>query len=308
MTLVAIIATACGGDSPASAVESPAPPAATGLDSGPVVEVASATATLPPLDPSADPRTPLGELRARYLPVWTSEFDWAFPPEVCGSDWPLDAIAEPTSAAGAAVLEDPVVAMALSVMRYEHLVSRSMAEPDVLEQLCVAVATVGSARAETLDILASRLLRIGPTPDPAPDASSYPDEVTIVAAGLTRAVAVACAIPGPRAGLVDGGLSEADPGGSRRLGAYFLVVSRGVEDSVVDISFRVSEMTAAPADGCAELEAWADRWSQRAREWADAGDIWTVVDRTVTVEEICDVPRADGPSDCPLDWSPRGDR
>ena len=262
------------------------------------MEVVPTTASVPPLDPSADPRTPLGELRARYLPVWSSEFDWAFPPEVCGSDWPLDAIAEPTTAAGALVLEDPVVAMALSVMRYEYLVSRSMAQPGVLGQLCVAVTTVGTARAEKLDVLTSLVAGR----DPAPEPTSFPDEVTIVAAGLTRAVAVACTIPGPRAVVADDGVSEAAPGLSKRLGAYLLVVSRGLEDSIVDISFRVWDMTAVPADSCSELAAWGDRWSQWARERADAGDIWTAVDRTVTVEEICDVPRADDQHDCPLDW------
>lgn len=270
----------------------------TGPDRGPVVEVAPATATLPPLDPSADPRTPLGKLRSRHLPTWTSEFDWAFPPEVCGSHWPLDAIAEPAGAAGAPVLDDPVVAMALSVMRYEHLVSRSMAQPDVLKQLCVAVATVGTARAETLDVLASRVARR----DPAPDPTSYPDEVTIVAAGLTRAVAVACTIPDSRAALVDDGASEAHPGRSKRLGAYFLVVSRGLEDSIIDVSFRVSDMTSVPADSCSELDAWVDHWSQQAREWADVGGIWAAVDRTVTVQELCEIPGADDQHDCPLDW------
>lgn len=262
------------------------------------MEVVPATVTLPPLDPRADPRTPLGELRARYLPVWSSEFDWAFPPAVCGSDWPLDAIAEPTTAAGTSALEDPVVAMALSVMRFEHLVSRSMAQPDVLEQLCVAVATVGTARAETLDALASRVAER----DPAPDPTSYPDEVTIVAASLARAVAVACTIPTPPAAVVDDDVPEVDPGRSKRLGAYFLVMSRGLEDSIIDISFRVSDMTAVPADSCSELDAWVDHWSQQAQEWADANDIWTVVDRTVTVEEICEVPRPDDQHDCPLDW------
>ena len=97
-------------------------------------------------DPNADPRTPLGELRARYLPIWSPDFDWAFPPEVCGSDWALDAIAEPTSNPNLGVLGDVVAAAALSVMRYEHLLTGALAEPDVLGQLCVAVATVGSAR------------------------------------------------------------------------------------------------------------------------------------------------------------------
>ena len=84
---VTVLAAGCGSESQAARVDLPpsAPPASE--DSGPVVEVVPVRTT-PPLDPNAAPTTPLGELRARYLPVWSSDFDWAFPPEVCGSDWP----------------------------------------------------------------------------------------------------------------------------------------------------------------------------------------------------------------------------
>ena len=295
---VTVLAAGCGSESQPARVDvlPSAPPAP--QNSGPIVEVVPAR-TQPPLDPTANPTTPLGELRSRYLPVWSSDFDWAFPPEVCGSAWALDAIAEPTIAAGAAVLNDPVTAMALSVMRYEHLVSQAMAQPDVLEQLCVAVATVGAARADALDGLASRLA----TRDPADDQAVYPDEVTIVATSPTGAVGVACTTLGAPVSVADDGASGADSAGHVWLGAYFLVASRGLEDTITDVSFRVSDVTGGPADSCAELDAWVDQWSRQAQEWADAGDIWAPVDRTVTVAEICDAQRGDDPGDCPQDWA-----
>ena len=293
-----ILATACAGESTPAAVDAPEPIAALAPPSGPVVEVVPPRLT-PPLDPNAAPTTPLGELRARYLPVWSPDFDWAFPPEVCGSAWALDAVAEPTTAAAAAALDDPVAAMALSVMRYEHLVSRAMARPDVSEQLCVAVSTVGATRAATLDVLASRLAEVTPADGPP----AYPDEVTIIATSPTGALAVACVSPGYPALVTDDREATDDPNERARLAAYLLLVSRGLEDTVTDISFRVSEVTATTAEDCAELGAWADQWSQQAQEWADAGDIWTPADRTVTADEICGAPRADDRDDCPRDWA-----
>ena len=253
-----VLTMACAAESPPTAVDfsAPAPPVAPS-DSGPVVEVVP-RALPPPLDPNADPRTPLGELRARYLPIWSPAFDWAFPPEVCGSAWALDAIAEPTTAADAAFLDDPVAAMALSVMRYEHLVSQAMAQPDVLEQLCVAVATVGATRADALDALVSRLA----ARDQTDDSASYPDEVTIVATSPTGAVAVACANPGDPISAIDDGEPDADPAEHVWLGAYLLVVSRGLEDAITDLSFRVSDVIAVPGDSCSGLDAWAEQWSQ----------------------------------------------
>ena len=188
MTLAAILAAACGGDADTATgdLPDPAPGSAAGA-AGPVVEAVSVPAR-PPLDPSADPRTPLGELRAGYLPVWSPDFDWAFPPEVCGSDWALDAVAEPTSSANLGVLGDVPSAAALSVMRYEHLVSRALAAPDVLGQLCVAVATVGATRTDTLDLLAAHLHNGTRSAEPP----GRPDDVTIVAAGPTVTLAVAC--------------------------------------------------------------------------------------------------------------------
>ena len=86
----------------------------------PVVQVHSDGGSPAFLDPGADPSTDLGRLRAQHLPVWTSDFDWAFPPEACDTAWELDGIAEPTAGADIAVLGDFATAAALTVMRYEH--------------------------------------------------------------------------------------------------------------------------------------------------------------------------------------------
>ncbi len=298
VTVLAVSAAACSADSPPVALEFSAPPAAP-KDSGPVVEVVPARET-PPLDPTADPRTELGELRARYLPVWSSDFDWAFPPEVCGSDWPLDAIAEPTNEADLAVLGDAAAAAALSVMRYEHLVSQTLAEPDVLGQICIGVAAVGSARDQGLDTLASHLA----TGARNVGASTYPNEVMIVAAGPTAALAVAC-ITSVSVGM-DAGQDEAaeEMPEPARLGAYLLHVSRGLEDAVADISYRVSSITHWAAEDCSGLDTWAADWSREAGIWAESGEIWGPVDRTVTVDGLCESPPPDGPDECPRQWSP----
>ena len=116
----------------------------------PVVQVPSEGSSPAFLDPGADPSTDLGRLRAQHLPVWTSDFDWAFPPEACDSAWELDGIAEPTLGADIAVLGDFATAAALTVMRYEHQFSRALAEPSALSQLCVATAAVEPARSDAL--------------------------------------------------------------------------------------------------------------------------------------------------------------
>ncbi|MCY4629883.1 MAG: hypothetical protein OXE75_03205 [bacterium] len=349
MTLVMALATACGGDSPVAGFESPSPTPDAAGDTRPVVEVVPATAALPPLDPDADPRTPLGELRAGYLPVWSPDFDWAFPPEVCGSDWALDAIAEPTSSADPAVLGDPPAAAALSVMRYEHLVSRALAGPDLLGQLCVAIGAVGATRTGALDLLAGHLA--GGTRSAGP--SGYPDEVTIVAASPTAILAAACLPPedpgapgeggtsgdpgaptgggetpgdpgaaggggtpgDPGAAGGGGGATPGDPGaagGGETVGypampaalrAYLLRISRGLEDSVVDISYRVSDVTHRPAVDCGELDSWLAGWEQQVADWAAGGEIWGLVGRTVSAGELCDSPTPGGPDECPRDWS-----
>lgn len=328
MTVAAILAAACGGEPDTATGDPPSP--APGRAAGPVVEAVSVPAR-PPLDPDADPRTPLGELRAGYLPVWSPDFDWAFPPEVCGSDWALDAVAEPTSSANLGVLGDVPAAAALSVMRYEHLVSRALAGPDVLGQLCVAVATVGATRTDALDLLAAHLHNGTGSAEPP----GHPDDVTIVAASPTATLAVAC-LPARRpdtpAGegegvdegeIVDGGVGEAAAEGGRARGevtgesegeaaaegevsatlrAYLLTVARGLEDTVTDISYRVSDVTYRPATDCAELDSWLAEWEQQAAAWAAEGEIWATVARTVTTAELCDSPPPDGPDECPRNW------
>ena len=299
VALMTVLTMACAAESPPTAVDfsAPAPPAAPS-DSGPVVEVVPAR-EIPPLDPTADPRTDLGELRARYLPIWSPDFDWAFPPEVCGSDWALDAIAEPTSAADLAVLGDAVAAAGLSVMRYEYLLSRALAEPDVLEQLCVAVATVGPARTDALDLLASYLGSGIRSAEPA----AYPDNVTIVAGGPTAVLAVACVAPGYVGVVVGEGRTVEDALAPARLGVYLLSITRGLEDTVTDISYRVSNVTDRPAEACDELDSWVAEWDQQAADWAASGEIWGPVGRTVTAEELCNSPPPDGSDECPRSWS-----
>ena len=339
---MAILAAACGGEPDTATGDLPSP--APGRAAGPVVEAVSVPAR-PPLDPSADPRTPLGELRAGYLPVWSPDFDWAFPPEVCGSDWALDAVAEPTSSANLGVLGDVPAAAALSVMRYEHLVSRALAEPDVLGQLCVAVATVGATRTDTLNLLAAHLHNGTRSAEP----SGHPNDVTIVAASPTEALAVACLpaghpgaadnegegkvadesdsvgeVPGEgenSGGIAGGSVGEAagegesvgeatgvggvtrDAAAPATLRAYLLAVARGLEDTVTDISYRVSDVTHRPATDCAELAPWLAEWEQQAAAWAAGGEIWGTVARTVSVAELCDSPPPDGPDECPRNWS-----
>ncbi len=312
---------ACSGPSPASTVEGPPPAGRAAAPAGPVVEEAPVRA-VPPLDPDADPTTPLGELRARYLPVWSAEFDWAFPPEVCGSDWAFDAVASPDADAAPAVLGDPLAAAALSVMRYEHLLGRAFAEPSPAAQLCVAVATVDPERGEALEALAD-LLRTGGRG--APEAA-VPDEVAIVAASPGAVMAVACAAPGDSADDPAGADDPADdlagaddpaddlagaddpaddPAGGTapvRLAAYHLELSRGLEDAVADVSYRVRDVAYRSAGACGELDAWADRWQRQAQRWAEEGLLWNPVSRTVTVAELCDAPAPDGSAECPRDW------
>lgn len=324
VSVLAALGWACGGGSPAATVE-PAPVAArAAAPAGPVVEQAP-VATLPPLDPDADPATPLGELRARYLPVWSPDLDWAFPPEVCGSDWALDAVASPAADAAPAVLGDPLAAAALSVMRYEHLLGRAFAAPTPAAQLCVAVATVDPRRRAALESLAG-LLRTGGRAAPA---AAVPAEVRVVAASPGAVVAVACAAPGgsldarsgtpdgptdapdARAGAPDGPDDAPDAPGDDRSGgepapvtlaAYLLELSRGLEDAAADVSYRVGEVAHRSAGACDELDAWAAGWRRRAQQWAAEGLLWSPVDRTVTAAELCDDPPPGGPDECPRDW------
>ena len=264
----------------------------------PVVQVPSDGRSPAFLDPGADPSTDLGRLRAQHLPVWTSDFDWAFPPETCGTAWELDGIAEPTLGADIAVLGDFATAAALTVMRYEHQFSRALAEPTALSQLCVATAAVEPARSDALDVLESYLATGSRRTAPA----AYPEEVWIVAVGPTSAVLVACVTPGyPRVVEADGTVIQT-PQAPSRLQTYLLAISRGLEDGVADISYRVSNATHRPAQDCQGLYDWAVQWDDHVQDWIDEGQIWESLGAILTVDEICESPPPDGPDECPKDW------
>ena len=304
------------------------------------------------LDAAADPRTPQGAARARHLPRWTPDLDGAFPPAVCGSSWELDAIAERAHGIDIAAYGDPAAMAALAVMRYEHLLSRAMAAPSALAQLCIAVAAVGPARREALADIAPLIDR---APAPAADASgadapgadtsgadlptvldvreapctleerreslgagasaapsvdcvtSIPTTVLVVALGPSVGLAVACIPAQPPAG--DRATTEADPGGAEPSGgmpavlrAYEFVPARGIEDAVIDISYRVARTSERPAAGCSSMAAWAAEWNRQVHEWLAEGQVWQPVNTEVTLELLCgaqDEPDAD---DCPADW------
>lgn len=252
----------------------------------PVVEVLAGGGSLPLRDPDAAPSTALGWLRAQYLPVWTPDFDWAFPPEACGTAWELDGLAEPASHANIAALGDFATAAALAVMRYEHQLSRALADPTPLAQLCVATASVDPARSDVLNVLATHLRSGSHSSDPV----AYPEEVVLVGASEMSVVAVACITP-----------TDAQP--LAQLNAYLLTVSRGLEDQVVDISYRVSDANYRSTDGCSGLRAWAAEWHSNVQRWIDEGRIWQRLDLTLTVDGICDSRPPDGPDECPRDWT-----
>ena len=264
----------------------------------PVVQVPSGGGSHSFPDPDADPTTDLGRLRARYLPVWTSDFDWAFPPEACGTAWELDGIAEPTFDAVLAILGDFATAIALSVMRYEHQFSRALADPTALGQLCVATASVEPARSEALSVLKSYLAAGTRRAEPA----IYPDEVWILAVNPTAALSVACVTPGyPTVAGADG--ETISPAQSpARLQSYLLSVSRGLEDQVADISYRVSNTSHKPAEDCSELDAWIVQWDTHVRNWAAEGQLWESLGLILTADGICDDPPPGGPYECPRDW------
>ena len=264
----------------------------------PVVEVPAVNGTLPFLDPDAEPTTALGRLRAQHLPVWTSDFDWAFPPEVCGSAWELDGIAEPTGAGDIAVLGDFATAAALTVMRYEHQLSRALADPTPLAQLCVALASVEPARSDALSVLESHLETGARRSEPA----AYPEEVWIVGIGQWAALAVACVDPGYPAVVGADGETIEPAQSPARLAAYQLPVSRGLEDQITDISYRVSDTAHRPAPDCDSLDAWANEWDGHMQTWIAEGQIWEPLGAILTADGICESPPPDGPDECPRDW------
>ena len=244
------------------------------------------------------PRTPLGQLRARHLPVWTPDFDWAFPPEVCASAWELDAIAEPDPGADVLAMGDFATAAALTVMRYEHQFSRALAAPSPLAQLCVAVASVDPLRSENLNVLASYLDVGARRSQPA----VYPAEVVLVGVSEAAVVAVACVVPGysdvvggrrsrasdragagPAAGLpADGVKRHGGPGGRHLLPrvAGLPPARRGLLGSG-----RLGRGVGRPRAGL-------------DRRGPDLG----LDGRILTVDGICDSPPPQGPDECPRDW------
>ena len=250
------------------------------------------------LAPDANPRTALGRLRARHLPVWTPDFDWAFPPEACGTAWELDGIAEPTLVADVAVLGDFSIAAALAVMRYEHQFSGALADPNPLAQLCVATASVDPARSDALSVLESYLSSGARRAEPA----AYPDEAWILAVSPSSALSVACVTPGYPTVVSENGAVVEAPRAPARLQAYRLAVSRGLEDQVIDISYRVSDTAHRPVENCAGLDAWALEWDGHVQTWIAEGQIWEPTVVILTAEGICDSPPPDGPYECPRDW------
>lgn len=248
------------------------------------------------LDPNANPQTPLGRLRARYFPIWTQEFDWAFPPETCGSAWELDAIAETTGGVDISHYGDVPTMAALSVMRYEHLVSRALADATVLAQLCIAVGTVGPARADALDQLQAAVAAGINQGSPR-----HPREVTVVAVSPRAAVAVACL-----ATAVGPDSTHGNPMSGRssqaRLRAYELAVARGLEDQLVDISYRVSRLVDRTVADCSGLSDWTRQWQVRIGNWIDEGRLWLVTTSTLTVEDLCSAQQSGESVGCPKHW------
>lgn len=276
-----------------------------------VVEVlAPRDDTRPPLDPNADPQTPLGRLRARYFPVWTQEFDGAFPPETCGTAWELDGIAEPVSNVDISLYGEVPVMAALAVMRYEHLVSRALAYPTPLAQLCVAVGSVGPARTAALESLHAALK----SGQPGSIGASYPAEATLVAVGPTTALAVACVTTDSSSSSGETPSSETPTPGdasageapsaeaAAHLSAYLLRVSRGHEDRVADTSYRVSDVERRESPDCAGWESWLTQWEAAVNAWLSEGQIWQHRSQSVTVQSICEAELAERPGDCPHDW------
>ena len=279
---------------------------------GPMVEVLPPVAEqLPPLDPDARPATPLGALRARYFPIWTSDFDGAFPPDACGSAWELDGIARPVTDVDISLYGDARIMAALAVMRYEHLVSHALAHPAPLAQLCIAVGAVDPARAEALTQLAATIQQSQPgQPDPPdvpsqpnataepslklapgqPDEpsqtsapskpSGYPDAVTIVASSPSAVLAVAC----NPASAGDPDSSTPDPAAASQpaerrdgtsVGAYLLQVAQWASRTGWSMSPTGSrEAQRRPVDDCSALDAWASEWDEHVAAWIAEGQAW----------------------------------
>lgn len=262
---------------------------------------------LPPLDPDARPTTPLGALRARYFPIWASDFDGAFPPDACGSAWELDGIAEPVANIDVSLYGDARVMAALAVMRYEHLVSHALASPTPLAQLCVAVGSVDPARAEALSQIAARIETNQPTQEHLP--GGFPTSVTILAASPSVVLAVACNRAGTDSSVTGAADATAsgqatEPPDGARLGAYLLQVSQGREDRVIDVSYRVARVEHRSVADCSASDAWASEWDEHVAAWIAEGQAWIPTRVVTTAEHICSLHSPDSPHECPQDWRP----
>ena len=124
----------------------------------------------------------------------------------------------------------------------------------------------------------------------------------ILAVSPTSAVSVACVEPGYPAVVGAGGESIEPAQAPARLQAYLLWVSRGLEDQVTDISYRVSNAAHQPAGDCSELSNWAAEWDGHVQTWIAEGQIWEPLGAIMTADAICDSPPPDGPDECPKDW------
>lgn len=257
------------------------------------------------LDPDAGPTTALGRLRAQYLPVWSHELDWAFPPDACGSAWELDAIARPDARGDVNVLGDAAMSAARSVLRFEHEVAQAFQQPNELAQLCVGTASVDPVRNELLGAL-EPLVRAGTGEQPE---TGQPAGVTVVASAPGWALTVACSPelavrPDADAGIDDAAAEtsrdsdDVNTGTRARLGAYLLALSVGQEDSVTDVSWRVAQVRYEPAAGCDGLDAWQQQWTSQTREWSDRGQAWLHVDATFTARDLCGATPSEGTDEC----------
>lgn len=259
------------------------PVAAASSAERPVVEVVLPQAMhLPPMDPGATPRTPLGALRSRYLPVWSADLDWAFPPDTCGSAWELDGIAAPASGVEISQYGDPPTMAALAVMRYEDLMSRAFAQPTPLGQLCVAVGSVPPQRSEALENLARSIAR---SEAEAPT-HLQPRAVTLLAVGPNSALAVAC-IQETLQETQDSSPRESTTATTVRLRAYLLRVAQGLEDSIYDVSYRVADVSTESAANCEALDNWIGEWIHAVERWLDEGQIWTILPVTRDAISVC---------------------
>jgi len=289
----------CANPSDETLAEESLPPMFADADSGEgvfssSVDLAEAAAEI--ADPNAEPQTALGRLRARYFPKWSSDLDWAFPPDVCESPWELDAIAVGVSYADSRVLGDVHRAAALAVMRYELFTSRAMFEPSALSQICLSTVSLPPARTTNLAVLASYIdsgARRVETP-------SHPSSVEIIAVAPSAVLAAACVKPGYATVLSADSVVVSEPQAPVRLQTYLLTLASGQEDEVADVTLRVARLFHRPADGCEELVEWLGEWRLRVEAWIAEGRLWNAADAVITQEELCSGEHK--VEDCPRNW------